>query len=240
MTSAFHPHPEMLRIQDLHAFYGESHILHGIDLQVARGECVTLLGRNGSGRSTTLKSILGLVGRRSGSIMVNGKEVIAEPTHRMARYGVGYVPEERAIFSSLSCEENLMLPPQVASGGMSVDEIYDMFPNLLERRNSPGTKLSGGEQQMLAMARVLRTGAKLLLLDEITEGLAPVIVKKLGEVIVELKSRGFTIVLVEQNFRFAAPLADRHYVLEHGEIIATISAEELPGRMDWLHQTLGV
>jgi branched-chain amino acid transport system ATP-binding protein len=230
----------MLRIHDLHAFYGESHILHGIDLKVARGECVTLLGRNGSGRSTTLKSVLGLVGRRSGSIMVNGKEVIAEPTHRMARYGVGYVPEERAIFASLSCEENLLLPPQVASGGMSMDEIYRMFPNLLERRNSPGSKLSGGEQQMLAMARVLRTGAKLLLLDEITEGLAPVIVRKLGEVIIELKSRGFTIVMVEQNFRFAAPLADRHYVLEHGEIIATISAEELPGRMDWLHQTLGV
>jgi len=158
----------------------------------------------------------------------------------MARHGIGYVPEERAIFASLSTEENLMLPPQVASGGMSVDEIYRMFPNLLERRNSPGTKLSGGEQQMLAMARVLRTGAKLLLLDEITEGLAPVIVKKLGEVIVELKKRGFTIILVEQNFRFAAPLADRHYVLEHGEIIATISQQELPGRMDWLHQTLGV
>jgi branched-chain amino acid transport system ATP-binding protein len=172
--------------------------------------------------------------------MVNGKDVIAEPTHRMARYGIGYVPEERAIFASLSTEENLMLPPQVASGGMSVDEIYGMFPNLLERRSSPGTKLSGGEQQMLAMARVLRTGAKLLLLDEITEGLAPVIVKKLGEVIVELKKRGFTIVLVEQNFRFAAPLADRHYVLEHGEIIATITKEELPGKMDWLHQTLGV
>ncbi|QDF95211.1 ABC transporter ATP-binding protein [Azoarcus sp. DD4] len=240
MTSAFEPHAEMLRISDLHAFYGESHILHGIDLQVARGECITLLGRNGSGRSTTLKSILGLVGRRSGSIMVNGKDVIAEPTHRMARHGIGYVPEERAIFASLSAEENLLLPPQVASGGMSVDEIYKMFPNLLERRNSPGTKLSGGEQQMLAMARVLRTGAKLLLLDEITEGLAPVIVKKLGEVITELKSRGFTIVLVEQNFRFAAPLADRHYVLEHGEIIATIPKEELPGRMDWLHQTLGV
>lgn len=240
MTSAFEPHAEMLRIHDLHAFYGESHILHGIDLQVARGECVTLLGRNGSGRSTTLKSILGLVGRRSGSIMVNGKDVIAEPTHRMARHGVGYVPEERAIFASLSAEENLLLPPQVSSGGMSVDEIYGMFPNLLERRNSPGTKLSGGEQQMLAMARVLRTGAKLLLLDEITEGLAPVIVKKLGEVITELKSRGFTIVLVEQNFRFAAPLADRHYVLEHGEIIATIQKDELPGRMDWLHQTLGV
>jgi len=240
MTSAFDPKPEMLRIHDLHAFYGESHILHGIDLNVGRGECVTLLGRNGSGRSTTLKSILGLVGRRTGSIMVNGKDVIAEPTHRMARYGIGYVPEERAIFASLSTEENLMLPPQVASGGMSVDEIYAMFPNLLERRNSPGTKLSGGEQQMLAMARVLRTGAKLLLLDEITEGLAPVIVKKLGEVIIELKKRGFTIVLVEQNFRFAAPLADRHYVLEHGEIIATISREELPGKMDWLHQTLGV
>ena len=240
MTSAFDPKPEMLRIHDLHAFYGESHILHGIDLHVGRGECITLLGRNGSGRSTTLKSILGLVGRRTGSIMVNGKDVIAEPTHRMARYGIGYVPEERAIFASLSTEENLMLPPQVASGGMSVDEIYRMFPNLLERRSSPGTKLSGGEQQMLAMARVLRTGAKLLLLDEITEGLAPVIVKKLGEVIVELKKRGFTIVLVEQNFRFAAPLADRHYVLEHGEIIATITKEELPGKMDWLHQTLGV
>ena len=240
MTSAFTPHPEMLRIHDLHAFYGESHILHGIDIKVARGECVTLLGRNGSGRSTTLKSVLGLVGKRTGSIMVNGREVIAEPTHRMARYGIGYVPEERAIFASLSAEENLTLPPQVASGGMSVDEIYRMFPNLLERRSSPGSKLSGGEQQMLAMARVLRTGAKLLLLDEITEGLAPVIVKKLGEVIVELKSRGFTIVMVEQNFRFAAPLADRHYVLEHGEIIATITAAELPGKMDWLHQTLGV
>lgn len=240
MTSAFKPHPEMLRIQDLHSFYGESHILHGIDLKVARGECITLLGRNGSGRSTTLKSILGLVGRRSGSIMVNGKEVINEPTHRMARYGIGYVPEERAIFASLSTEENLMLPPQVASGGMSLDEIYGMFPNLLERRDSPGTKLSGGEQQMLAMARVLRTGAKLLLLDEITEGLAPVIVKKLGEVIIELKKRDFTIVMVEQNFRFAAPLADRHYVLEHGEIIATIPAAELPEKMDWLHQTLGV
>ncbi|NMG65987.1 ATP-binding cassette domain-containing protein [Azoarcus indigens] len=240
MTSAFNSHAEMLRVRDLHAFYGESHILHGIDLEVARGECVTLLGRNGSGRSTTLKSILGLVGRRSGSIMVNGREVISEATHRMAHHGIGYVPEERAIFASLSAEENLMLPPPVASGGMSVDEIYGMFPNLKERRNSPGTKLSGGEQQMLAMARVLRTGAKLLLLDEITEGLAPVIVRKLGEVITELKARGFTIVLVEQNFRFAAPLADRHYVLEHGEIIATIPQAELAGRMDWLHQTLGV
>ncbi len=240
MTSAFQPRPEMLRLQDLHAFYGESHILHGIDLRVMRGECVTLLGRNGAGRSTTLKAILGLVGRRTGSVMVNGKEVIAEPTHRMAQHGIGYVPEERAIFASLSAEENLLLPPQVSTGGLSIDEIYAMFPNLLERRDSPGSKLSGGEQQMLAMARVLRTGARLLLLDEITEGLAPVIVRKLGEVIVELKSRGFTIVMVEQNFRFAAPLADRHYVLEHGEIIATIPAEELPGRMAWLHQTLGV
>jgi branched-chain amino acid transport system ATP-binding protein len=240
MTSAFQSRAEMLRIRDLHAFYGESHILHGIDLTVARGECVTLLGRNGSGRSTTLKAILGLVGRRSGSIVVNGTEVIGEPTHRMAQYGIGYVPEERAIFASLSAEENLMLPPEVGSGGMTVEEIYAMFPNLQERRNSPGTKLSGGEQQMLAMARVLRTGAEMLLLDEITEGLAPVIVRKLGEVITELKARGFTIVMVEQNFRFAAPLADRHYVLEHGQIIATIPAAELPGRRDWLHQTLGV
>lgn len=240
MTSAFKPHPEYLRIIDLHSFYGESHILHGIDINVHKGECVTLLGRNGSGRSTTLKSIMGLVGRRSGSIMLNGNEIINVPTHRIATHGVGYCPEERAIFSGLSTEENLTLAPIVASGGMSEDEIYDMFPNLKERRNSPGTKLSGGEQQMLAMARILRTGAKLLLLDEITEGLAPVIVKKLGEVITELKKRGYTIVLVEQNFRFAAPLADRHYVLEHGGIIATISAEELPGQMDWLHQTLGV
>ena len=240
MSTPASPNREMLRITDLHAYYGESHILHGIDLRIGRGECATLLGRNGSGRTTTLKSILGLVGRRTGSIMLNGKEIIAEPTHRMARHGIGYVPEERAIFASLSAEENLMLPPQVSSGGMSIAEIYEMFPNLAERRSSPGTKLSGGEQQMLAMARVLRTGAKLLLLDEITEGLAPVIVKKLGEVITELKTRGFTIVLVEQNFRFAAPLADRHYVLEHGEIIATISREELPEKMDWLHQTLGV
>lgn len=240
MTSAFKPHNEYLRITDLHSFYGESHILHGLDLSVSKGECVTLLGRNGSGRSTTLKSIMGLVGRRTGSIMLNGNEIIHVPTHRIAHHGVGFCPEERAIFASLSTEENLTLAPIVASGGMSVEEIYEMFPNLQERRNSPGTKLSGGEQQMLAMARILRTGAKLLLLDEITEGLAPVIVKKLGEVITELKKRGFTIILVEQNFRFAAPLADRHYVLEHGEIIATITQEELPGQMDWLHQTLGV
>jgi branched-chain amino acid transport system ATP-binding protein len=240
MTSAFKPQNEYLRITDLHTFYGESHILHGLDLSISKGECVTLLGRNGSGRSTTLKSIMGMVGRRTGSIMLNGNEIINEPTHRIAHHGVGFCPEERAIFASLSTEENLTLAPIVASGGMSVEEIYEMFPNLSERRNSPGTKLSGGEQQMLAMARILRTGAKLLLLDEITEGLAPVIVKKLGEVITELKKRGFTIILVGQNFRFAAPLADRHYVLEHGEIIATITQEELPSKMNWLHQTLGV
>jgi branched-chain amino acid transport system ATP-binding protein len=240
MTSAFKPQPEFLRLTRLHAFYGESHILHGLDLSVAKGECVTLLGRNGSGRTTTLKSIMGMVGRRTGSIMLNGNEIIQVPTHKIAHHGVGYCPEERAIFASLSTEENLTLAPVVASGGMSIEELYEMFPNLKERRTSPGSKLSGGEQQMLAMARILRTGAKLLLLDEITEGLAPVIVKKLGEVITELKQRGFTIIMVEQNFRFAAPLADRHYVLEHGEIIATIPREELPDKMDWLHRTLGV
>ena len=240
MTSAFAPQPEFLRLTRLHAFYGESHILHGIDLSVAKGECVTLLGRNGAGKTTTLKAIMGMVGRRTGSIMLNGNEIINVPTHKIARHGVGYCPEERAIFASLSAEENLTLAPIVASGGMSIEELYEMFPNLKERRTSPGSKLSGGEQQMLAMARILRTGAKLLLLDEITEGLAPVIVKKLGEVITELKQRGFTIIMVEQNFRFAAPLADRHYVLEHGEILATITREELPDKMDWLHRTLGV
>ena len=231
---------EMLRVTDLHSFYGESHILHGIDLTVSRGEVVTLLGRNGAGRTTTLKAILGLVGRRSGSIMINGTQAVALPPHRIAHLGIGYCPEERGIFSSLSVEENLMLPPQVQEGGMSVDEIYAMFPNLKERRASPGGRLSGGEQQMLAMARILRTGAKVLLLDEITEGLAPVIVKKLGEVIRLLKSRGYTIVLVEQNFRFAAPLADRHYVLEHGHVVMTVPKEELAARTGELHQLLGV
>ncbi len=240
MSSAFKPGGEMLRVTDLHAFYGESHILHGIDLHVNRGELVTLLGRNGSGRSTTLKAILGLVGRRSGSIMFNGTQISSMAPHRIARLGLGYCPEERGIFAGLSTEENLLLPPVVASGGMSLDEIYELFPNLKERRNSPGTRLSGGEQQMLAMARILRTGAKVLLLDEITEGLAPVIVKKLGEVIRLLKSRGYTIVLVEQNFRFAAPLADRHYVLEHGHVVMTIPKEELSARTDELHQLLGV
>jgi branched-chain amino acid transport system ATP-binding protein len=230
----------LLRIENLNTWYGESHILHGVNLSVSAGECITLLGRNGSGRSTTLKSVLGLVGKRTGSIVFDGQELINMATHRIARLGIGFCPEERAIFASLSTQENLMLPPVVGENGMSLDEIYAMFPNLYERRNSPGTKLSGGEQQMLAIARILRTGARLLLLDEITEGLAPVIVRKLGEVVMELKRRGFTIVLVEQNFRFAAPLADRHYVLEHGEVIATIPAADLPTKIDWLHQTLGV
>ena len=231
---------EMLRITDLHAFYGESHILHGIDLTVREGELVTLLGRNGAGRSTTMKAIMGLVSRRTGSVMLNGTEITAMAPHSIARLGLGYCPEERGIFSGLSTEENLMLPPLVRSGGMTLDEIYTVFPNLYERRNSPGMRLSGGEQQMLVMARILRTGARLLLLDEITEGLAPVIVKKLGEVIRLLKTRGYTIVLVEQNFRFAAPLADRHYVLEHGRIVATVLKSELADKTEMLHELLGV
>lgn len=232
--------PEQLRLSDLHAFYGESHILHGVDMQVHRGELVTLLGRNGSGRSTILKSIMGMVGRRSGSIMIDGRDTLSIPAHQIARLGVGYCPEERGIFASLNVEENLMLPPTVSSGGLSLEEIYGMFPNLHERRNSQGTRLSGGEQQMLAMARILRTGANLLLLDEITEGLAPVIVERLGEVLVELKRRGITIVLVEQNFRFAAPLADRHYVIEHGQVIDQFDAEELDGKRERLNAMLGV
>lgn len=231
---------EMLRIRDLHAFYGESHILHGVDMEVRRGELVTLLGRNGAGRSTTLKTIMNMVGRRQGSILINGTETIGMKAHRIPRLGVGYCPEERGIFSSLNVSENLLLPPTVRSGGMTLDEIHEMFPNLYERRHSQGTRLSGGEQQMLAMARILRTGARLLLLDEITEGLAPVIVQKLGEVLVKLRDRGMTIVLVEQNFRFAAPLADRHYVMEHGRIIEEISAAELPSRRDHLNSMLGV
>jgi branched-chain amino acid transport system ATP-binding protein len=233
--------PEVLRVQNLHAWYGESHVLHGVDLAVNKGEVVTLLGRNGAGRTSTLKSILGLVGKRTGSIVVNGVETIALPTYRIAHLGIGYCPEERGIFSSLSVEENLLLPPQVGAGGMSVDEIYEMFPNLRERRKTAqGTRLSGGEQQMLAMARILRTGAHLLLLDEITEGLAPVIVQALGRVITRLKERGYTIVLVEQNFRFAAPLADRHYVMEHGRIAESFPAAELGMKTQMLHEYLGV
>jgi len=231
---------EYLRITDLHAFYGESHILHGVDLTVNRGEVVTLLGRNGAGRTTTLKSILGLVGRRSGSIMINGVESVSLPPHAIARLGIGYCPEERGIFASLSCEENLLLPPAVASGGMGLDEIYGMFPNLKERRASQGTRLSGGEQQMLAVARILRTGAKMLLLDEISEGLAPVIVQTLARMIRMLREKGFTIVMVEQNFRFAAPLADRFYVMEHGRIVEQVEAAQLEEKMGMLHQYLGV
>ncbi|ALM53530.1 ABC transporter ATP-binding protein [Halomonas huangheensis] len=231
---------EFLRVSDLHAFYGESHILHGVDFDVRRGELVTLLGRNGAGRSTTLKAIMNMVGRRTGSIVVNGTETLAMKPHRIPRLGIGFCPEERGIFASLDVEENLLLPPTVRSGGMSIDEIYEMFPNLWERRRSQGTRLSGGEQQMLAMARILRTGARLLLLDEITEGLAPVIVQALGEVLEKLKSRGMTIVLVEQNFRFAAPLADRHFVMEHGRVIEEISAAELPSRREDLNARLGV
>jgi branched-chain amino acid transport system ATP-binding protein len=231
----------VLKVEGLQAWYGESHVLHGVDFTVNKGEVVTLLGRNGAGRTSTLRSIMGLVGRRSGSIVVNGHETVAMSTHRIAHLGIGYCPEERAIFSSLSVEENLTLPPKVGEGGMSIDEIYEMFPNLRERRKTAqGTKLSGGEQQMLAMARILRTGAHLLLLDEITEGLAPVIVQAIGRVIVKLKERGFTIVLVEQNFRFAAPLADRHYVMEHGRIAESFSASELESKTGMLHEYLGV
>jgi branched-chain amino acid transport system ATP-binding protein len=214
---------EFLRVSDLHAFYGESHILHGVDLTVNKGEVVTLLGRNGAGRTTTLKSILGLVGRRTGSIMINGTEAVGLPSHRIAQLGLGYCPEERGIFASLSCEENLMLPP-----------------SLKERRNSQGTRLSGGEQQMLAVARILRTGARLLLLDEISEGLAPVIVQALARMIRTLRERGFTVIMVEQNFRFAAPLADRFYVMEHGRIVEGFSAAELDAKMGMLHEYLGV
>jgi len=231
---------ELLRLTDVHAWYGESHILHGIDLTVSKGEVVTLLGRNGSGRTTTLKAITGLVGRRSGSIMINGTQAVDLPPHRIAHLGIGYCPEERGIFTSLSCEENLLLPPPVASGGMALDEIYAMFPNLKERRASPGGRLSGGEQQMLAVARILRTGAKLLLLDEISEGLAPVIVQALGRAIRTLREKGLTIIMVEQNFRFAAPLADRFYVIEHGQVIEAFGASELEAKQHMLHEVLGV
>ncbi|KDE39860.1 MAG: ABC transporter ATP-binding protein [Nitrincola lacisaponensis] len=240
MTDAIKPNYEQLKLTDLHAFYGESHILHGIDLLVRRGELVTLLGRNGAGRSTTLKAIMNMVGRRTGSIMINGRETIGIPAHHIARLGVGYCPEERGIFASLNVEENLLLPPTVRSDGMALDEIYEMFPNLYERRFSQGTRLSGGEQQMLAMARILRTGANLLLLDEITEGLAPVIVQKLAEVLIKLKEKGLTIILVEQNFRFAAPLADRHYLMEHGQIVEEIDASELSAKQELLNTYLGV
>ncbi|MDB5957865.1 MAG: putative type branched chain amino acid transport system, ATP-binding component [Ramlibacter sp.] len=231
---------EMLRIEGLNAWYGESHILHGVDVTVQEGEVVCLLGRNGAGRTTTLRAIVGLTGARKGSIRIRGQEAIKLPPHRVARLGVGYCPEERGIFSTLSTEENLRLPPVTAQGGMSIDEIYAMFPNLQERAGSPGTRLSGGEQQMLAVARILRTGARLLLLDEISEGLAPVIVQKLAETIRTLKARGYTIMLVEQNFRFAAPLADRFYVMEHGRIVHQFAQQELAANMAMLREFLGV
>jgi branched-chain amino acid transport system ATP-binding protein len=231
-----------LEITKLQAWYGESHILHNVDLTVNQGEVVTLLGRNGAGRTSTLRAIMGLTGKRTGSIKVNGVEAINLPTHQIAHLGIGYCPEERGIFSSLSTEENLMLPPALkgVEPGMSVQEIYQMFPNLYERRNSQGTRLSGGEQQMLAVARILRTGARLLLLDEISEGLAPVIVQGLARMITTLKGKGYTIVMVEQNFRFAAPLADRFYVVEHGQIVETFASSELGAKMPVLTELLGV
>jgi len=229
-----------LRVTDLHAYYGESHVLHGVSCHVDEGEVVTLLGRNGAGRTTTLRALLGLVSSRSGSVALNGQEAIALPPHRIAHLGVGYCPEERGIYASLSAEENLLLPPPLAPGGLSVEEIYDLFPNLRERRRSQGTHLSGGEQQMLALARILRTGARLLLLDEISEGLAPVIVQALSRTIRRLREHGYTIVMVEQNFRFAAPLADRFYIMERGRIVADFAASELQAKMALLHEFLGV
>jgi branched-chain amino acid transport system ATP-binding protein len=234
--------PPALELRNLHAWYGESHILHDVNLVVPSGEVVTLLGRNGAGRTTTLRAIMGLTGARTGSIKIGGVEAIGMPTHRIAHLGVGYCPEERGIFASLSAEENLMLPPSVSRDerGMTLEDIYAMFPNLQERRASQGTRLSGGEQQMLAVARILRTGARLLLLDEISEGLAPVIVQALARMITTLKAKGYTVVMVDQNFRFAAPLADRFYVMEHGQIVESFAASELKSKMPVLHELLGV
>ena len=230
----------MLKVQGLNAWYGESHILHGMDFEIPEGEVVTLLGRNGAGKTTTLKSIMGMVGRRQGSIRFRNTEMVNFPSNRIARLGIAFCPEERGIFASLDVQENLMLPPQVAPGGLSVEQIFTLFPNLRERLHSQGTKLSGGEQQMLAIGRILRTGAKLLLLDEPTEGLAPVIVQQIGRTIGKLRTQGFTILLVEQNFHFAATVADRHYVMEHGRIIDMIPNAELERNMHKLHEYLGV
>jgi branched-chain amino acid transport system ATP-binding protein len=229
-----------IRASGLHAFYGESHILHGVDFEVSTGEVVALLGRNGAGRTTTLRALLGLMSNRTGSVMINGQEAIGLPPHKIARLGVGYCPEERGIYASLSTEENLLLPPLLNTNGLSLDDIYTLFPNLKERRATQGTRLSGGEQQMLAVARILRTGARLLLLDEISEGLAPVIVQGLAETIIELRRRGYTILMVEQNFRFAAPLADRFYVMERGRMAHSFSASELPDKMTMVHEYLGI
>jgi branched-chain amino acid transport system ATP-binding protein len=230
----------LLSVRDLHAWYGESHILHGVTFDVRAGEVVTLLGRNGAGKTTTLKSVMGIVTKRRGSVVFGAHELIGKPSNAIARLGLAFCPEERGIFASLSVEENLLLPPQVQPGGMSVDAVFGVFPNLKDRLRSQGTKLSGGEQQMLAIGRILRTGARLLLLDEPTEGLAPVIVQHIGATIRRLKSEGFTILLVEQNFRFAATVADRHYVMEHGRVVDTIANAELDANMDKLHDYLGV
>ena len=230
----------LLAVHDLQAWYGESHILHGVAFDVAPGEVVTLLGRNGAGKTTTLKSVMGVVAQRQGSVVFNGAQTVKLPSNQIARLGIAWCPEERGIFSSLNVEENLLLPPKVRDGGLSVEQIYELFPNLLARKKSQGTKLSGGEQQMLAIGRILRTGARLLLLDEPTEGLAPVIVQQIGHTIGRLKAQGFTILLVEQNFRFAATVADRHYVMEHGKIIDMIPNSELESNMQKLHQYLGV
>ena len=230
----------LLKVRGLEAWYGESHVLHGIDFDVAPGEVVTLLGRNGAGKPTTLKSIMGVIGKRKGSVMLGGKETIALPSRAIARLGIGFVPEERGMYSTLSVEENLMLPPQVKPGGLPVEQIFTLFPNLKERLKSQGTKLSGGEQQMLAIGRILRTGANVLLLDEPTEGLAPVIIDQIGATIRMLKQKGFTIILVEQNFRFAQTVADRHYVVEQGKVIDMIPNAELDANIDKLHRYLGV
>ncbi|WP_151719669.1 ABC transporter ATP-binding protein [Gemmobacter serpentinus] len=230
----------LLQVTDLQAWYGESHVLHGVNLTVAQGEMICILGRNGMGKTTTLRTIMGLLRKRSGQITFDGQDMMRAPLHRVAHAGLGFVPEERGIFATLSVEENLTLPPIVAPGGMSIDEIYDLFPNLAERRKSPGTKLSGGEQQMLAMARILRTGAKCILLDEPTEGLAPVIIQRIGEVLVQLKSRGMTVVLVEQNFRFASKVADRFYLMDHGRMIADFPVSDLTANMELLNKELGI
>ncbi|MGR4841076.1 ABC transporter ATP-binding protein [Rhizobium sp. LARHSG275] len=230
----------LLEVQGLNAWYGESHVLHGVDMRVAEGETITILGRNGVGKTTTLRTITGIVRSRKGKISFAGSDMMQVPLHKTAHRGIGFVPEERGIFSTLTVSENLLLPPVVAAGGMTLDEIYELFPNLHERRGSPGTKLSGGEQQMLAIARILRTGVRLLILDEPTEGLAPVIVQRIGEVLKTLKARGMTILLVEQNFRFASRIADRFYLMDHGQMVSEFPVGELPQRMDTLHKVLGV
>jgi branched-chain amino acid transport system ATP-binding protein len=230
----------LLQVSGLNAWYGESHVLQGVDMTIEEGEMITILGRNGVGKTTTLRTIMGILRERKGQILFDGKDMMTVPLHRTAHVGIGFVPEERGIFATLTVEENLMLPPVVAGNGMSLDEIYDLFPNLLERRGSPGTKLSGGEQQMLAIARILRTGVRLLILDEPTEGLAPVIVQRIGQVLKTLKERGMTVLLVEQNFRFASRVADRFYLMDHGQMVADFPVAQLPERMDTLHKVLGV